>query len=217
MTTPEIAPNVHAQAERQALSDLFLEVGPDAPTLCEGWNTRDLAGHLIVREGANPLPSFGIFLSPLKGYLERKQRAAGEGAWPAVVDRIRTGPPKGSFMRKPKLDGQINTIEYFVHLEDVRRGAPGWEPRVLSTELSEDLWARIPQFGKRLARKSPVGIVAKHSDGRTVTVKDGPTPVTLTGDPGEVILMLFGRDENRVKVEGDPAAVTQMNAALTGI
>jgi hypothetical protein len=29
--------------------------------------------------------------------------------------------------------------------------------------------------------------------------------------------MLFGRDENRVKVEGDPAAVTQMNAALTGI
>ena len=33
-----------------ALCDLFEEVGPDAPTLCGDWTTRDLAAHLVMRE-----------------------------------------------------------------------------------------------------------------------------------------------------------------------
>jgi uncharacterized protein (TIGR03085 family) len=39
-----------AQLERSRLCDLFLEVGPDQPTLCEGWTTADLAAHLVIRE-----------------------------------------------------------------------------------------------------------------------------------------------------------------------
>ena len=39
-----------AATERADLCDLFRAVGPDAPTLCEGWTTRDLAAHLVVRE-----------------------------------------------------------------------------------------------------------------------------------------------------------------------
>ena len=35
-----------AQRERQQLADLMASVGPDAPTLCEGWTVRDLAAHL---------------------------------------------------------------------------------------------------------------------------------------------------------------------------
>jgi uncharacterized protein (TIGR03083 family) len=35
--------------ERQALCDTLTELGPDAPTLCEGWTTADLAAHLMVR------------------------------------------------------------------------------------------------------------------------------------------------------------------------
>ncbi len=38
-----------APIERAALADLMAELGPDAPTLCEGWTTRDLAAHLVVR------------------------------------------------------------------------------------------------------------------------------------------------------------------------
>jgi uncharacterized protein (TIGR03083 family) len=38
-----------AQEERNELCDLMLETGPDAPTLCEGWTTRDLAAHLVIR------------------------------------------------------------------------------------------------------------------------------------------------------------------------
>ena len=39
-----------ADAERAALCDLLDELGPDAPTLCPGWDTRDLATHLFVRD-----------------------------------------------------------------------------------------------------------------------------------------------------------------------
>ena len=33
----------YAQIERQELCDLFESVGPDHPTLCEGWTAADLA------------------------------------------------------------------------------------------------------------------------------------------------------------------------------
>ena len=36
--------------ERQQLCELFVELGPDAPTLLEPWTTRDLAAHLVLRE-----------------------------------------------------------------------------------------------------------------------------------------------------------------------
>ena len=39
-----------AVVERRHLAALLRRVGPDAPTLCEGWVTRDLAVHLIERD-----------------------------------------------------------------------------------------------------------------------------------------------------------------------
>jgi hypothetical protein len=38
-----------ATTERAALADLFVTLGPDQPTLDEGWDTRDLLVHLLVR------------------------------------------------------------------------------------------------------------------------------------------------------------------------
>src|SRR5437763_933578 len=40
-----------AQRERAALVETMRTVGPNAPTLCGDWTTRDLAAHLVVREG----------------------------------------------------------------------------------------------------------------------------------------------------------------------
>ena len=40
----------HALSERHLLCDELLRLGPDAPTKCEGWDTRDLAAHLVIRE-----------------------------------------------------------------------------------------------------------------------------------------------------------------------
>ena len=39
-----------AQRERAALITTMRDVGPDHPTLCGQWSTRDLAAHLVVRE-----------------------------------------------------------------------------------------------------------------------------------------------------------------------
>ena len=40
----------HARGERTALCDLLDRLGPEAPTLCTGWTTYDLAAHLALRE-----------------------------------------------------------------------------------------------------------------------------------------------------------------------
>ena len=136
--------------------------------------------------------------------------------WPQVVERVRTGPPSGTMMRPAKLDGAINTIEYFVHHEDVRRARPGWEPRDLGPALTEDLWGRLPQFGKRLTGKAPVGVTLRHTDGRVLAVKDGTPTVTVVGDPGELVMFLFGRSEARVQLEGDDTAIASLKQAVKG-
>src|SRR5688572_5613407 len=40
----------HARAERSALCDTLLRVGPDVSTLCGDWTSADLLAHLLVRE-----------------------------------------------------------------------------------------------------------------------------------------------------------------------
>ena len=55
-----------AKNERAALCDLPDKVGPEAPTLCEGWTTHDLAAHLWIRE-TDPLGAGGIVAKPLAG------------------------------------------------------------------------------------------------------------------------------------------------------
>src|SRR5699024_2731605 len=39
-----------SSSERSALAQTLLDKGPDAPTLCGDWTTRDLAVHLWIRE-----------------------------------------------------------------------------------------------------------------------------------------------------------------------
>lgn len=217
MSTTELPPNHWARAEREALADLMIELGPDAPTLCEGWATRDLAAHLVVREGRNPFKALGITIPAMAGVTEKAQAKAAAEDYPALVERMRSGPPRGSMMHSPKLDGTINTVEFFVHHEDVRRMQPGWEPRPLDATFADELWAKTTQFAKRLVKKSPVGVVARTDDGREATIHEGPTPVTVVGEPGEILMWLYRRDGySRARAEGDPAAVAALRRVLDG-
>ncbi|MFM7872077.1 MAG: maleylpyruvate isomerase N-terminal domain-containing protein, partial [Actinomycetota bacterium] len=50
-----------ARTERDLICDLFTNFGPDAPTLCAGWTTRDLAAHIAVRE-RRPDAAAGILI-----------------------------------------------------------------------------------------------------------------------------------------------------------
>lgn len=203
-----------ARQERQALCDLFLEVGPDAPTLCEGWQARDLAAHLVVRE-RRPDAAAGIVLPALAGYLDRVQRSVRDGrSWPELVDRVRTGPPAPL---RP-VDDPLNTAELFVHHEDVRRAAPGWEPRTLPPGLDRALWSRTRMMARAAGRRAGVGLVVDAPGFGRVTARQGEPSATVSGAPGELLLYLFGRkDAARVTVGGDPSAIERLAAADLGL
>ena len=56
--------------ERAAICDSFEEFGPDVPTLCEGWKTRDLLAHMLVRE-RRPDAAAGLVVPFLRKHLEQ--------------------------------------------------------------------------------------------------------------------------------------------------
>jgi uncharacterized protein (TIGR03085 family) len=204
----------YAQIERHALADLFDEVGPDAPTLCDDWCTADLAAHLVVRE-TRPDALPGIAVPAAAGYTARVQRGVRDAhRWPALVARVRNGPP---LLMKP-IDALANSVEYFVHHEDVRRAAPSWEPRDLPAEEQAVLWSRLSAGGRVLFRRSPVGVVRESPGREPLTVKGGADRVTVSGPPSELILFAFGRqDHTRVDMSGPGDATERLRQARLGV
>ncbi|MQA96817.1 MAG: TIGR03085 family protein [Streptosporangiales bacterium] len=204
-----------ARREREALCDLLEEVGADHPTLCEGWTTYDLAVHLVVREG-RPDAGIGMIVPGLSGYTDGIYRRTKEGnPYPRLIARIRTGPPAWSPFRL--LDEQANTVEYFVHHEDVRRAAPGWTERDLDPAFTEKLWGRLA-MAKLLLRKAPVGVVLREPGGRGVVARGGEPSVTVEGPAAELVLWAFGRKKQaKISYDGPAEAVERLRAATWGI
>lgn len=206
-----------ARQERQELCDLFLEVGPDAPTLCAGWTTRDLAAHLIVRE-SRPDAALGILIKPLAGYADSVQAKVAMRPWPDLVREVRTGPPVLSVFRLPGAQGLADPFEFAIHHEDVRRAQPGWSPRGLPVAEQDLFWQRLSRAGRLLARTSPVGVALRRSDtGEMIVAKAGTPSVTLIGEPLELVLRLYGRRECVVDVEGSEGAVARFESARFGV
>lgn len=195
-----------AASERDELCTLMDRLGPDAPTLCAGWTTRDLAAHLVVRE-SRPDVLLGILLPPLSSYTVRVQRGIARQPFPNLVERIRTNPPRWSVFGLPWLGDKINTMEFFVHHEDVRRARPGWEPRVAAARRAETLWGLLGWVAWMLYRNSPVGVVLRTPDGWQRTVRGGPRRVAVVGAPEELVLHAFGREQAMIEIEGDPVDV----------
>jgi uncharacterized protein (TIGR03085 family) len=205
-----------AAAERAALCDLFEELGPDEPTLCTGWQTRDLAAHLVIRERRiDSAP--GILLKPLAGHTKRVQDSYARRPWRELVDLVRGGPPVWWPTRLPALDNAVNSIEFFVHHEDTRRGRAGWEPRPPDAARDAALWTGLGRMAKLTLRRSPVGLVLRRPDGQEIVVKRGPSTVAVTGEPGELLLFAAGRDAARVGYEGDQAAIAVVQGLRRGL
>ena len=213
----------YSREERLALCALLDKTGPDAPTLCQGWTTGDLAAHLVLRE-RRPDAAAGVTGGPLAGYTARVQeRIKSRIPFPDLVRIIRSGPPMLSVMALPGVDERVNTVEFFVHHEDVRRGAPGWEPRELSGGESDLLWHRL-RLARFTLRKAPVGVELARDDIDTSTDADGAsyritarnaTPaVTVVGSPAELTMWVMGRRAAaRVRMDGIQAAVTKLAEA----
>ena len=209
MTTP-------ATLERQRFADELITVGPDVDTLCEGWTARDLAAHVVLRD-RRPDAMPGVLVSMFSGYTDKVQSKIADTDWSDLVEMVRAAP-KFSPTRIDALDRLMNTSEFFVHLEDVRRAQPGWEPRELDEELTADLTAALGRMAKPLTRRAPVGITLAPEGGEAIVANKGEPMVTVRGPVGELVLFVFGRqDHARVAFEGVEAAIEQARNASFGL
>jgi len=202
-----------ARRERAALVDTMRDVGPDAPTLCEGWKTRDLAAHLVIRE-YRPDAAPGILIPFFASHTAKVQQAVAEQDWVRLLDKVASGPPPYSPFKL--LDPVANVAEMFIHHEDVRRAQPDWTPRVLEQDLVAALRRTLPLMARLTLAKVPARVALRTPEGKTVlTAGHGPA-VTVTGLPEELLLFAVGR-EARVEFDGDAARVQAVRDAPKGL
>ncbi len=203
-----------AQRERAALVDTMRGVGPDAPTLCEGWTARDLAAHLVIRE-YRPDAAPGILIPFFASHTEKVQNEVAKGTdWEALLDKVASGPPAYSPLKL--LDPVANVAEMFIHHEDVRRAQPGWQPRTLEPDLTARLRRTVPLMGRMTLAKVPGRVALRTPEGKTVLTTGRGPAVTVTGPPGELLLFAVGREAN-VEFDGDASAVQAVRDAPKGL
>ena len=200
-----------AARERADLADLLEQLGPDAPTCCAGWRTAHLAAHLVVRDARpDALPGYVLEGTPVGGparrwghRLEERQRTATPYA--ELVRRVRSGPPSWLPTSWSAFDRAVNTTEFAVHHEDVRRARPDWVPRELDRSTQDQLWPGAVLFARRAAGRVPGGLTLRRSDvpATQKRIRGGEPMTTVEGKPLELLLWAGGRDAvARVTVVG---------------
>jgi len=206
----------YSRDERLALAALLEETGPEAPTLCAGWHTKDLAAHVVMRE-RRPDAGVGMLGGPLAGYTRRVQQGyLDRYSYPQLIAFFRSGPPPLSPFAIPGADKAANTVEYFVHHEDVRRGSEGWAERELPPGLSDALWKRL-KSARLFLRGAPTGVALVRGGGETagdvIEAKNAPQRVEVAGTPAELTLWSMGRvSAANVTFEGRGDAIDRLRA-----
>lgn len=197
--------------ERAHLCDLFEDLGPEAPTRCEGWRTTELAAHLWTREHRLDAGPGLLGRGPFAGHTAKLETRAARRPFGELVADLRDGPPLQWFGRWVPA-GDLH--EWFVHHEDVRR-ADGRPPRE-DDRLDDALWDALGFWGRTLTRRAEVGVELVTHDGRRRRAHAGDPSVTITGRPGELMLTLFGRDAD-VSLDGSTDAVASYRASSIGL
>jgi uncharacterized protein (TIGR03085 family) len=187
-----------ANVERRHLAALLRRLGPDAPTLCEGWSTRELAVHLVLRDSRpDVLAGKALPQLPVLGDRARRSEQAVAGLpWDELVRRVEH-PPLYSPARLGAVDKRLNTVEFFVHHEDVRRAQPDWHQRPLLHDEERDLWQSLNVLAKVRLKDEPgtvVLIAPTYGAVRGGRGKAGSVRV-LRAAPSELLLWAFGRRE----------------------
>lgn len=188
-----------AVVERRHLAALLRRVGPEAPTLCEGWLTRDLAVHLIERDSRPDLIA-GTVLPKIPVLTKRAQEADAQlrgQDWAELVAKVEK-PAVYSPARLGPLDKRMNTAEFFVHHEDVRRAQESWHRRQLLQEEERDLWAALKLMGKPLLRPEQDSVLLVANGYGSVSGGKAKTSTVrlVRGTPSELLLWAFGRREH---------------------
>ena len=190
-----------AQRERTALADLLEELGPDAPTCCEGWTTAHLAAHLVTRDRRpDTAPGFALEATPIGRPLAAwshsvEDRLRTTTRYADLVARVRSGPPRWLPAAWPPVAAVVDTAEYAIHHEDVRRAQPGWAPRVFPPGAQDRLWGNVVFFGRAAAGGVPGALVLRRSDVAGVERRfgSGAPETVVEGEPLELLLWTSGR------------------------
>ncbi len=208
------------KSQREALCDALGAVHPSSPTLCDGWTAHHLAAHVWLRENR----AFRIAGSLLTGRRDRIELLMHEvmtqRPYADLVAAIRRGPEGLSPFRLPGVEDVANTLEFFVHCEDVRRGSGNNTPRPTDRALEELCWKRVPAMARMFLHGCPVAVWLERDvpPGEPVRIGKGPDIVTLVGAPSEVLLYLFGRrSAANVDVVGEPAAISVIEHRRLGV
>ena len=191
-----------ARAERLSVAALLREIGPDAPTLCEGWTTLDLAVHLVIRDRypaalpANASDKAGKveFLAKRTAMRESELKAL---PWEKLVGMVAAGPGVLSPMGWTPVDVLTNTGEFYVHHEDIRRARKGWEPRNILPELEAQLWnvCKPLAHSPSIRNEGPL-IVRAPGHGELHVGNTDEGAAVLEGKPSELVMYLFGRKDH---------------------
>lgn len=189
------------------LVDLLRTLGPAADVLCDGWCTADLAAHLYVRE-RRPDAAPGLVLpGPPAAYTARVMASVLRvSGYDHVVGALAVGPPWPLRL----VDEQLNLMEFFVHVEDVRR-AQGEPARALPLELERALFARLRMVLRvSLLRLRDIHVEIATTHGQSTSFGSGPA-VRLHGPVGEIALWVFDRkDAAAVELSGDATSIARL-------
>jgi uncharacterized protein (TIGR03085 family) len=206
----------YARNERLALADTLLAAGPDAPTLCEGWTTRDLVAHILLRE-REPIAGLGVIVKPLAGLTKSRQERIAKRDYATLIEQLRK-PPAWSPLSNPLTDEVVNPLEMYIHHEDVRRAQPGWKPRAIDPGLSAKLWGRARGTGRLSLRKFPAAVVIEWPGHGRASAGAGGPEVSLRGEPSELMLFLTGRQAHAdVALTGPDELTERLRKARLGI
>lgn len=207
-----------SSSERSALAQTLLDKGPDAPTLCGDWTTRDLAVHLWIREN-KPLAQVKSMLPVGGDAVEAETEKALARPYEETVRKWAEGPRALSPWKI--LDPVANGVEHFVHHEDVLRGhlSPGdpVEERDLEPEHRAYLHRAIKLVAGRAIKADRPVIIDPDGFSRIVindkpgVSPDGEAVVRISGGVGEIVMWLLGRDVVNLTTSGDDSSVERLN------
>lgn len=197
-------------AERQSLISTFERVGADADTLCEGWDAEDLLRHMVLREIS---PHHGLFSKvPLKAADKSRQHIGDidSADFDSLLETFKNGRQHLSPLQFGPVDRAMNTLEYVIHHEDLRRAQDPRLGRVLTHEDQGVIFSHLKAMAQMLYLKAPVRVVLhspEFGDITALATKRHKDTVTVTGPPLELAMYSFGRNRADVELGGEPDAI----------
>lgn len=197
-----------AAHEREALIEALQQAGPEADTLCEGWNAHDLAVHVVARD-ARPDTVFGQELPIIGSRAKQAYEQFEYLSFEELLERIREGVPQWSPARLRQIDNAMNTLEFFVHTEDVLRGGPDAQEaprRSVPRPVRRALWSQASRSIFMAAARKARRRITFISPGFGAVTHGRPTDpiLVLEGAPEELVLWAFGREDSADVQERTP-------------